>query len=347
MKLKRIYRFHKWSGLIAGALIFLLSLSGAILVFHQELDDLQYEKYLHVENDRSVSIDKAYDRIVASYSAWDIRLIRFSADPSETLVFQLRSPEDRLIAFVHPSSGELLKVVRQSSGVIFWILKFHYSLHAGLAGEIVVLIVGLLFVISLITGSVVYRRALLKCLLFKIRFNVRNRNSFYSSLHRYVGVWALLFNLIMAISGLVISYEIVSAGMNPPKPAALNSPVLNRVSVDKLLAGISTQLPEFHPSYIRFPSNVNDKITFSGTTDNRSRIFSRFYNSVTADIQTGKLSGVVSTKPLSSLVRGIHFVEYGNFIIKFLFVLVGLSGPVLSVSGFFLWRRRRKTAEIK
>ncbi len=341
MRLKRIYRFHKWSGLIAGCFIFLLSLTGSLLVFHQELDDLQYRQYLHAENDQAVSIDKAYESIVSRYSTWDIRLIRFSDNPSETLVFQLRRPDDRLMVFVHPSSGELIKVVPQSDSAVFWVLKLHYSLHAGIAGETIIFLAGILFAFSLFTGLFVYRKMILKTLLFRTRFNTSNKNTLSSSLHRYVGVWAVLFNLIMALSGLVISYEILIAGLKGTKPAILNSPAITTVSIDKILNEYRAQNPAFNPSYIRFPTKANDKINISGALDNKSKFYSKFYNVSTADIHTGELSPVISIKPLPAFVRGLHFIEYGNWSFKLLFLFVGLTGPVLSITGYVLWKRKQ------
>ncbi|WP_411274698.1 PepSY domain-containing protein [Daejeonella sp.] len=54
------------------------------------------------------------------------------------------------------------------------------------------------------------------------------------------------------------------------------------------------------------------------------------------------MSALLITKSLSSLVRGIHFIEYGNFWIKLFFCLIGLSGPVLSITGFLLWKWKKK-----
>lgn len=341
MKLKRIYRFHKWSGLIAGLFIFLLSLTGSFLVFHQDLDDLQYREQLHVSNDMRVSIDKAYASIVSGYSSWDIRLIRFSENPAETLVFQLRRPDDRLMIFVHPSTGELINVVPQTDSVVYWVLKLHYSLHAGIAGEIIIFLVGILFVFSMISGLILYRKVILKTLLFRTKFLVRNTNTLSSSLHRYVGVWAVLFNMIMALTGLFISYEIVSAGLKGSKPVTLSSPVIT-VSIDKILNDFKVQKPEFNPSYIRFPTSPAENINISGSLENRSKFFSKFYNIASADINNGEISPVISIKPLSSFVRGVHFIEYGSWIFKLLFLFVGLTGPALSITGYVLWRGRHR-----
>jgi uncharacterized iron-regulated membrane protein len=341
MVTKKIYSFHKWSGLIAGLFILLLGITGSILVFHQELESFEYQQARTVINQDPVNIDRGLRTIVEKFPAWDIRLQKFSPDPTQSLIFQLRRPDDRLVIFIHPSNGSLIHQVKQEDSNVFWILKLHYTLHSGLIGEFIVLIIGLLFVLSLITGLVVYRKALWKALTFRTRFIKKHKRSVASSLHRYVGVWALLFNLLIALTGTVISYEIVKAAVKGPVTTEILNPMIG-ISVDETLQAIKIKQPGFHPSYVRFPTAEGNPVVFAGRVDNEAYFFSKYYNTVSVDALTGEISELQITRSLSSLVRGIHFVEYGNIFVKIFFCLVGLSGPLLSVTGFLLWKWRRK-----
>lgn len=256
MRLRKIYLIHKYTGLCAGIFIFILVVSGSILVFHDDLDQWQLKRYSQVENTRPVSVDMGYRTVSAQYADWDVRLIRFSERRDHALVFQLRKPEERLLAVVHPSNGALIKVIPQSQTLVYWVLKLHYTLLAGLVGEMLVLLSGLLFIISLLTGLVVYRKVLLKTLLFRVRFSFKTSNAFYSSLHRYVGVWSLLLNLLMGLSGVVISYEIVSAGLKKQEIPHIALPEIN-ISIDGVLKDIRLNVPDFKAEYIRFPLNLS------------------------------------------------------------------------------------------
>lgn len=338
---KKIYKFHKWSGLIAGFFILLLGVTGSILAFHEELDSLEYKNEKTVINQKAVSIDNGLKTIIEDYPGWDIRLQKFSPDPSQSLIYQLRRPNDRLVVFVHPSDGKIIRVVNQEDSNVFWILKLHYSLHSGLIGESILLLVGLLFILSLITGLVVYRKALIKVLTFKTRFITKHNRSVASSVHRYIGVWALVFNLLMALTGTVISYEIVTNGLKAPPSAEIFNPEI-KVSIDKALEQVKIKHPNFIPSYIRFPTTPASSVIFAGRVKNDAYFFSKFYNTVNVDAISGRISDLQITRSLSSLVRGIHFIDYGNIFIKFFFCLVGLSGPILSITGFLLWRWRKK-----
>lgn len=341
MKLRKIYLIHKYTGLCAGIFIFILVVSGSILVFHDDLDQWQLKRYSQVQNTSPVSVDMGYRTVSAQYADWDVRLIRFSERRDHALVFQLRKPEERLLAVVHPSNGALIKVIPQSQTLVYWVLKLHYTLLAGLVGEMLVLLSGLLFIISLLTGLIVYRKVLLKTLLFRVRFSFKTSNAFYSSLHRYVGVWSLLLNLLMGLSGVVISYEIVSAGLKKQEIPQIALPEIN-ISIDGVLKDIQLNVPDFKAEYIRFPLNSSQPMNIAGSYTRNSPFFSKYYNVIKVDINSGDYTDVSSTNNLSSLVRGIHFVEYGNGLIRVIFVLVGLSAGILTLSAYLIWVRRRK-----
>lgn len=342
MNAKKVYRFHKWSGLVAGLFVLLLGLTGSILVFHEELEALEHHKEWTVSNKQAVSIDRGLKTVTEKFPGWDIRLQRFSSQPGNTLIFQLRRPDSRLIIFVHPSQGNVIKVMDQKDSAVFWILKLHYSLHSGIIGEFLILLVGLAFILSLVTGLIVYRRALLDTLTFKTRFLKKRKRSIASSLHRYTGVWALVFNLLIALTGTVISYEIVASGLKTKKAVVLPASPKIGISVDQILKELHLKQPNFNPSYISFPTITGNPIVIAGKVTNEAVMYSKFYNTVKVNPVSGEVSALQITRSLSSLVRGIHFIEYGNFWIKLFFCLVGISGPVLSISGFLLWKWGKK-----
>jgi uncharacterized iron-regulated membrane protein len=69
-------------------------------------------------------------------------------------------------------------------------------------GELLVALLGVVLMLSMATGAVVYRKHLVPVLLFRQKINWKNTRSAASGLHRVVGVWALLFNFAVAGSGV-------------------------------------------------------------------------------------------------------------------------------------------------
>ena len=339
---KKIYLIHKWCGLFGALFISILGITGSILVFNEEFEEAEHKEFLLPTNTEAISIDKAYATVIHQYPDWDVRLKNFS-DLKEPLVFNLRKPTQRLTLFVHPSSGEILGKRDSEKSFIFWILKLHYSLRAKLAGEIVVLVFGVVYLISLITGCIVYRKALADTFLFRVKFRAGNKRSAASTLHRYVGTWALVLNLALVFTGVVISYNIVAKAFKPEKiKTEFASPTLI-FSVDQLLKDVKASYPQFKPTYLRFPINADKPLLVSGLSSDLPFYYSRYYNSISADAKTGKLLEVKIDKGNNALekflgiVRGIHFLEFANLPLKIVFMLVALSAPLLSITGFLLW----------
>ena len=196
MNNRKILKYHSFAGLIAGFFLVLMGISGAILVFQHDIEEFQWRKYTEVSDYTHLNIDRGILTIQANYPGWDTRLMHF--EENEALIFNLRKPTERLFVFVHPSSGEIIKELNELTTFTRWLLKFHYSFQAGPAGRILVFIIGVIFLFSLLTGIYLYRKNILKTLTFKTPILKKSKRTFYSSLHRIVGTWALLFNLLMS-----------------------------------------------------------------------------------------------------------------------------------------------------
>ena len=68
MKKKRLFTIHSVSGLFAGVFILVLSLSGALLVFHDEIDALQKPKVgLYDRNKKILTVNNCYAIIKQQY----------------------------------------------------------------------------------------------------------------------------------------------------------------------------------------------------------------------------------------------------------------------------------------
>lgn len=343
MKNRQILKYHSIAGLLVGAFLFLMGLSGAVLVFQHNIEDLQWEKYKKITSSEGLNIDLGIRTVQEKYPLWDTRLIHF--EENEALIFNLRKPTERLFIFVNPSTGEIIKEVNELTTFTRWLLKFHYSFQAGPAGRILVFIVGLLFLFSLLTGIYLYRKSFFKTLLFQTKLVTKNKRTFYSSLHRIVGVWSLILNLLLVVTGVFLAWTVAAAGLNPPAPP--NTPVVT-TSVEEVLNKISSENPDFTPSYVRLPLSAEADVRVYGLYDDDAFFYSEFYNSFLVDPASGEVTGKIRVQEadlktkFSSTLIPLHFGQYGGICSKLLYCLAGLSGPFLSISGFIIWRIRNK-----
>ncbi|MCM5662434.1 PepSY-associated TM helix domain-containing protein [Galbibacter mesophilus] len=342
MKNRILLKYHSFFGILGGAFLLVLGITGTILVFNQEIDAAEFSKYEIESIPSERNIDKTLNTIQKEYKDWDTRLITF--EPNKTLVFNLRSPNARKYVFVHPSSGKIIKEIDANSTITKWLLKLHYSLHAGVVGRFLILFAGIAFLLSIITGTILYRKVFWKTLAFKTKLKWSNKKNRYSVIHRYVGVWALLLNSVIVISGVFLAYKVATAGLKSPSEA--KTPLIE-TSTEKLLAEIKNDYPDYKPTYLRFPTSEKGKIVVYGIFKNDPFYFSEFYNKIEADYKTGKIvtsvkiaEASIGTK-LESMITPMHFGQFGGLPIKILYALVGLSGPFLSVTGFIIWLKRK------
>jgi uncharacterized iron-regulated membrane protein len=348
MNNRKILKYHSIAGLIAGIFLVLMGISGSILVFQHDIEDYLWQDYIETEDYSGLNIDRGIQEVQKNYPDWDTRLMHF--EEHEALIFNLRKPTERLFVFVHPSSGEIIKELNELTTFTRWLLKFHYSFQAGPAGRILVFIIGVLFLFSLLTGIYLYRKSVLKTLTCSTRLNLKTRRTFYSSLHRIVGTWALLFNLVLVITGVFLAWTVAAAGLNPPP--APQTPVVT-APVNKVLDKISTEIPDFTPTYIRLPTVPEGSLIVYGLFDDDAFFYSEYYNSITADYSTGEMNSVnrvqeadLITK-LSSTLIPLHFGQYGGIWTKILYCLVGLTGPFLSITGYLIWRQGKPAKKLK
>jgi len=312
MKNREILKYHSFAGFIAGVFLLLMGISGAVLVFQHDIEDLQWEKYKKVADYKGLNIDTGIRSIQEKYPLWDTRLIHF--EENEALIFNLRKPTERLFIFVHPTTGEVIKEVNELTTFTRWLLKFHYSFQAGTPGKILVFVIGILFLFSLLTGLYIYRKSFFKTLFFQTRIVNNNKRTYYSSLHRIVGVWSIILNLLLVVTGIFLAWTVAAAGLKPP--ASPETPVVS-TSVQEILTKINIENPDFTTTYVRLPLTAGGDIRVYGNFDDDAFFYSEFYNSFLANAESGEITGIIRVQEadlktkLSSTLIPLHFGQYG------------------------------------
>lgn len=352
MSKRFLLTIHKWLGLIAGIFILIMGLTGSVMVFDDEIEHfIQRDIIYQPDSDRPVSLDNAYASITEKHGNWDIRFTVIPEEANQTIEAEIRRPDDRRYLYIHPATGEIMRDLDSYNTFSYWMLKLHYTLHAGFIGEVILLIAGFMFICSLITGFWFYRKAIWRVLTFKIRPRFRDLKSGSSELHRSVGVWALIFNLITAITGTVILLIIVQTNMNAEEPPPMPDPPAVETSIDNLLEKAKQAYPGFDPSYIGMPRQAGGDITLYGHMDTDLPIHYKFSNYVQYDPTDGSESNsfFIENQPLSahllSFTYPLHFGNWGGIIIKMLYCFFGLAPAILSITGFIIWQKRNSKKE--
>src|SRR5699024_10747188 len=155
------------------------------------------------DSNEPVSLDAAYRTIDRKYPNWDVRFTVIPEQADRAIESEIRQRDDRRYLYLHPITGEILRDLNSDQAFSYWMLKLHYRLHAGCFGEVLLRSAGLAFIGSRLSGFWFYRKAIWRVIPFNIRPRFRDLKSTSSLLHRLVGVWALVFNLITAVTGSI------------------------------------------------------------------------------------------------------------------------------------------------
>ncbi len=347
MKGRKIFAIHSVLGLITGLLLLVISFSGSILVFSEEIDHQLNAPVLTVSiGQKKVSLDSVYKNAQLIFPGNYIRFRHLPFDPSHSIEVSVEHGNVWILAYFDPYTGKYLGSRNARNYFMGWLLGVHYSLLAGKFGELAVGILSVALTLSLLTGIYVYKKHIIKVLSFKVRLNFKNWRKSFSSLHRIIGVWSLMFNLLFAITGFwMLRYVFLPSTYQEEKKIE-KTVYTGPLSMDAIIQSAEKD-KKFKVSSIYLPTTPKDNINIYGTVAGQSSIYNEYVNSIELDSKTGKeLSRSYITDQSAwvkwdMIVYPLHTGMYGNLLLKIIYCIAGLTPALLSISGFFLWIRRK------
>ncbi|MGF7219157.1 putative iron-regulated membrane protein [Spirosoma lacussanchae] len=354
---RKFFKIHSWAGLITGVFLLLVGLSGSILVFNEDINHWLYADRLLVSSPSAgqrYSLDACYELVRTRYPQMNyIGLDEVPQRANQSVAFWMEADKVQYKAYVNPYTGRVVWFGKRYNQVCDWLLLFHYTLLGGKVGELVVALLGIVLLVCVLTGFWIYRKSIVPVLLFRVRFNRKNWRTVSSSLHRIVSVWALLFNLMIALTGFwMLRYTFTKEHYDPiANQPAKQAPL--PVSIDRALTTVRQTYPDLVVSSLYLPEKAGEDVVVYGSFGGRSFLFGDYGDELTLDGRTGgiKATKFIAQKTVSeqfdSLVFPVHAGMYGHWTLKILYSLLGLTPGLLSVTGFLLWWRRRKSGKAR
>ncbi len=360
---KRLWQLHSWLGLFAGLGLLVIGLSGSLLVFHEELETLFNRELVRVEPtaagrpDGSLPNRLPLDTLLAhaqrqlpehEITGW---LPRWDEPQLADVLYVIeRGHNEWLVATLDPYTGRLLASPRLGSTTLTgWLLDLHYTFFADHAGLLITGFLGLVLCLLGVTGVWLYREFWKN--LFTLRWG-RGARILFSDLHKFVGITSAAFNLVLGFTGAywnvthVIGEWIMGEHEQQKIEQRLYAPTL---SLAALTADAAQRLPDFRANFISLPSDPTaPAVTLWGAVEPHSWLTSPYGSTILYDPQTGAHQ---STNDLRTAgfwprvvdsFRPLHFGDFGGLPIQILWCLAGLAPGILAISGFVIWRLRRR-----
>lgn len=357
MKVRRvIFNLHLYTGLAAGLLLVLSGLTGSLLVFREEIEGLVYPELMKTApRDERVPLQAVLEAVGRAYPQDRPFSIRMPRTPQQTYVVRMNGAHD-LFVYADPYSGKVLGAHRQEDTFMGWIGLLHTELLSGERGETILGIGAVLLVCMGMTGIILWwpRHGKISPG-FKIQWSAHWKKVNFD-LHRASGIYAALFLLITAFTGVSLVFNKSVVGLinvvtqSPARPAPpLSEPPRAGVptsSLDALLQQADHILPTATITWINFPQTpqapwvVRKKLPQESHPNGRNFIYFDQYTDRVLQVEN------TATAPLGTRIYNvlypIHIGVIGGIPTRILQVIIGLALPVLFITGFVMWKNRRK-----
>ena len=367
--MKKLFRkLHLWLSVPFGLVISITCFSGAALVFETEIMELCYPgRYFVGEvREKTIPVEELLAAVAETLpDSVTITGVTISSDPGRTYQVGLSRPR-RAGVHVDPYTGEVKERYRRAA-FFYFMLRTHRWLCDSMKpdggifwGRVIVGVSTLLFVFILITGIVIWAPRTLKGL--KNRLSIRVRKGwrrFWYDLHAAGGMYALIFLLLMALTGLTWSFswyrtgfysvfgvEARQDGGHGHAPQRQHSRQEGRREPDRAFMHwqkVYDRLNEQNPGHKQINLSDGAAVVTLNNYGNR-----RGADRYTFDAATGEITGsdLYKDQPKSGKLRGwiysVHVGSWGGALTRILTFLAALIGGMLPLTGYYLWIRRVK-----
>lgn len=203
---------HLWPSIVSGIIVVLVCLTGTIIVYADEIIDVMAgdAKYVEAQQHR-VSSEAMIDAIAAKDTSLFLVECLFYKDPDRSTRFRAFNMKNRHLTFIYvnPYTAEVLKI--DDKAHFFYVTAhLHADLLAGMPGRITVIIATIIFLISTITGLVLWwpKRWTRKTVKdsFTVKWAAKFKRLNYD-LHNVYGFYSLILCFVLGFSGLMISFH--------------------------------------------------------------------------------------------------------------------------------------------
>jgi uncharacterized iron-regulated membrane protein len=355
MKVRQIALvLHRYIGVTVGILLAFVSLTGSSLIFWKEINVFLNPQMFQVvpQGDR-VSVQFVVDTVRSAYPDWQLNFMELPRTLNSVYKVQmLLNNGGRTFIYLDPYTGSVLGSQEWGRTLMSFIYELHISLLGGKAGETVVGICGLLLLLLSVTGLILWPGWKKLVAGFSIRWHSLPHLINYD-LHKVGGILSCVFLIAIASTGTAMTFETqfksaVYSLAGTPKPPQLTSTIVANsptIAADIVLQKADLALPSGKSLSITFPREPQ------GTFLVRKRLVGDIHPNGSSYVYLDRYSGEVlrvensfTTNAAFRIIISwfpIHIGAFGGLTTRILYVFIGFTPTLLSLTGLALWRRRQ------
>lgn len=357
---------HRWTSLISTVFLLLLCLTGLPLIFHDEIDELLgYAPPSDAQpaGARKLSVDRIAQAALASDPGKVLQYIAWERDePNAVVAYTNRAadgrPDDAVVRAFGAYTARPLGPV--GTGPMLIVLKLHTDMFAGMPGKLFLGGMGVLLLIAVVSGVVLYWPFTRRLAFGTIRQGGARRVT-WLDWHNLMGVTTVAWALVVGGTGVINTWaELMLNTWRTTELAAMVAPYAGQpaptrfASLDRIVDNAVTAAPGMEVAFIAFPGTpFSSSHHFAVFMRGDKPLTSRMLKPVLLESETAVVS---DTRDLPLYLKALfisqplHFGDYGGMPLKIIWALLDALTIVVICSGLYLWlvkwRRSRAGAAL-
>ena len=377
--MRKIFRnIHLWLSVPFGILITLICFSGAALVFEKEVMELCHRELYFVKKVEAAPLpmEQLMTKVAATLpDSVSVTGVNISSDPERAYQVTLSKPR-RASMYVDQYTGEITGKYERAPFFNFmfrmhrWLLDSMKQDGGIFWGKMIVGTSTLMFVFVLISGVVVWwprtRKALKNSL--KIVAN-KGWRRFWYDLHVAGGMYALVFLLAMALTGLTWSFQwyrtgfyktfgvevqpsmghgnaaansTAKGGKREGKPEGREGRGAHRYSPYTNWQQVYEQLAEANPDYKQISvSDGSASVAVPRFGNQRGTDRYKFNPRNDEITETTLYKDLDNSGKIRGWIYSVHVGSWGGMLTRILTFVAALIGASLPLTGYYLWIRKK------
>ncbi|WP_313375733.1 PepSY-associated TM helix domain-containing protein [Chishuiella sp.] len=359
---KVIAWLHLWPSIVSGIILVFVCLTGTIIVYCDEIFELTAgeAKYVEVpQNHNHVPFNEIVSNVKKYNPNIKVSEYVFFKDPNRSIRMRAFIPNEKklILLYANPYTGEIIK---QDNTINFFFVMahLHSSLLAEKIGGWIVAISTIIFVISTLTGLILWWPKKWTKTTRKASFTIKWKAKFKRfnyDLHNVYGFYSMILCLVLGMTGLMIFF---SPLMNFTVKTAGGDIVHLEKSLPKAdSTKISKDLVPFAYELLNkeFPNKKMVRIWESPKRQTGAYVFSfgkvglksiENFDMTIFDRYTGQKINVKSTlirhEKVENIVWQLHMGQWFGQLGKISTFLAGIVATSLPITGFLIWLGRKK-----
>ncbi len=363
-QVKTWFQIHKWASLICTAFLLMLCLTGLPLIFTEEIEALEGKPPLAPAlpaGTPTVALEQLAEAVQRQFPTHVIRFVYWDEHEPNTTTFtlsdSLTAPADNYkLVIMDNRTARVLEEPKVQEGFMYVMLQLHIDMFMGLGGKLFLGLMGLLFVLAIGSGLLLYSPIMRRFDFGMVRAEKSTRLK-WLDLHNLLGVVTVVWATVVGFTGVLNTLAEVVQGVwqqgqlaemiAPYKGAA---PLQGKLSpLDQALAVAKQAAPDMEPSFVAYPGTLySSQHHYAVFMKGNTPLTQRLAKPALIDAKTGKLTDMRTMPWYVNAVfisQPLHFGDYGGLPLKIIWAVFDIVTIVVLISGLYLWFARNKATK--